>query len=208
MWRQVHSLEAELGVRLFERVGRRVRVTSAGEALLLRSRELLAGAEQLVEHAQAVRGGEVGSLSIAASPQEIFDSADMVIKVKEPQPQECRMLRRGQILFTYLHLAPDPQQAAALLESGAVCIAYETVTAEGGGLPLLTPMSEVAGRLAIEAAAIAILQKKLPDIRKSHDIAGDPGLVRAARDEMKPQGISAMAEFETIETYSGRIIWL
>lgn len=60
----------------------------------------------------------------------------------------------------------------------------------------------------IEAAAIAILQKRLPDIRKSHDIAGDPGLVRAARDEMKPQGISAMAEFETIETYSGRIIWL
>jgi len=61
---------------------------------------------------------------------------------------------------------------------------------------------------AIEAAAIAILQKKLPDIRKSHDIAGDPGLVRAARGEMKPQGISAMVEFETIETYSGRIIWL
>ena len=61
---------------------------------------------------------------------------------------------------------------------------------------------------AIEAAAIAILQKKLPDIRKSHDIAQDPGLVRAARGEMKPQGISAMSEFETIETYSGRIIWL
>lgn len=61
---------------------------------------------------------------------------------------------------------------------------------------------------AIEAAAIAILQKKLPDIRKSHDIAGDPGLVRAARGEMKPQGIAAMVEFDTIETYSGRIIWL
>jgi LysR family cyn operon transcriptional activator len=71
LWRQVHSLEAELGVRLFERAGRRVRVTTAGEGLLLRSRELLAGAEQLVEHAQAVRGGEVGSVSIAASPQVI-----------------------------------------------------------------------------------------------------------------------------------------
>jgi DNA-binding transcriptional LysR family regulator len=71
LWRQVHSLEVELGVRLFERAGRRVRMTSAGEALLLRSREVLAGAEQLVEHAQAVRGGEVGSLSIAASPQVI-----------------------------------------------------------------------------------------------------------------------------------------
>jgi LysR family transcriptional regulator, cyn operon transcriptional activator len=71
LWRQVHDLEAELGVRLFERTGRRVRVTSAGEGLLLRSRELLAGAERLVEHAQAVRGGEVGSLSIGASPQVI-----------------------------------------------------------------------------------------------------------------------------------------
>src|SRR5512138_1337890 len=71
LWRQVHDLEAELGVRLFERAGRRVRVTSAGEGLLLRSRELLAGAEQLAEHAQAMRGGEVGSLSIGASPQLI-----------------------------------------------------------------------------------------------------------------------------------------
>jgi alanine dehydrogenase len=90
---------------------------------------------------------------IAATAAEIFGQADMVIKVKEPQPQECRMLRRGQILFTYLHLAPDPQQTAALVESGAVCIAYETVTAAGGGLPLLTPMSEVAGRMSIQAGA-------------------------------------------------------
>src|SRR5215468_7057534 len=71
LWRQVHSLEAELGVRLFERAGRRVRVTSAGEGLLLRSRELLAGVDQLAEHAQAVRGGEAGRLSIASSPQVI-----------------------------------------------------------------------------------------------------------------------------------------
>jgi DNA-binding transcriptional LysR family regulator len=71
LWRQVHGLETELGVRLFERVGRRIRVTSAGEGLLLRSRELLAGAEQLIEHAHAVRGGDVGSVSIAASPQVI-----------------------------------------------------------------------------------------------------------------------------------------
>ena len=90
---------------------------------------------------------------IATAATEIFEVADMVIKVKEPQPQECRMLRPGQVLFTYLHLAPDPAQTAALVESGAVCIAYETVTAEGGGLPLLMPMSEVAGRMSIQAGS-------------------------------------------------------
>ncbi|MFP3548321.1 alanine dehydrogenase, partial [Rhizobium sp. SIMBA_035] len=71
--------------------------------------------------------------------RELFARADMIIKVKEPQAAECAMLRRGQILYTYLHLAPDPEQAAALVKSGAVCIAYETVTGPGGGLPLLAP---------------------------------------------------------------------
>jgi alanine dehydrogenase len=75
----------------------------------------------------------------------------MIVKVKEPQPDECRMLREGQILFTYLHLAPDPTQTALLVESRATAIAYETVTAAGGGLPLLAPMSEVAGRMSIQA---------------------------------------------------------
>jgi alanine dehydrogenase len=77
----------------------------------------------------------------------------MIVKVKEPQPQECAMLREDQILFTYLHLAPDPAQTKALLASGATCIAYETVTAMNGALPLLAPMSEVAGRMSIQAAA-------------------------------------------------------
>jgi alanine dehydrogenase len=84
---------------------------------------------------------------------EVFASADMIVKVKEPQAVERRMLRSGQILFTYLHLAPDPEQAKDLVASGAVCIAYETVTSPTGGLPLLAPMSEVAGRMAVQAGA-------------------------------------------------------
>ncbi|MBE7636472.1 alanine dehydrogenase [Sneathiella sp. P13V-1] len=90
---------------------------------------------------------------IAETAEEIFASADMIVKVKEPQPQECAMLREGQILFTYLHLAPDPVQAQGLLDSGCVAIAYETVTSARGGLPLLAPMSEVAGRMSIQAGA-------------------------------------------------------
>jgi alanine dehydrogenase len=83
----------------------------------------------------------------------VFERADMIVKVKEPQLAECRLLREGQILFTYLHLAPDPEQTRLLMESGAVAIAYETVTDSRGGLPLLAPMSEVAGRMAIQAGA-------------------------------------------------------
>ena len=90
---------------------------------------------------------------IVSSAQEIFDRAEMVVKVKEPQPDECRMLRRGQVLFTYLHLAPDPRQTELLMKSGAVAIAYETVTDARGGLPLLAPMSEVAGRMSIQCGA-------------------------------------------------------
>jgi alanine dehydrogenase len=84
---------------------------------------------------------------------EVFATADMIVKVKEPQPVEIKRLRKGQTLFTYLHLAPDPEQTDALLESGAVAIAYETVTDARGGLPLLAPMSEVAGRMSIQAGA-------------------------------------------------------
>ncbi|WP_317929461.1 alanine dehydrogenase [Halioxenophilus sp. WMMB6] len=90
---------------------------------------------------------------IVATAEEIFARADMIVKVKEPQPQECRMLRAGQILYTYLHLAPDPLQTELLLQSGASCIAYETVTDDRGGLPLLAPMSEVAGRMSVQAGA-------------------------------------------------------
>jgi alanine dehydrogenase len=84
----------------------------------------------------------------------------MIVKVKEPQPQECALLRPGQILYTYLHLAPDPEQTAALVQSGAECIAYETITGPGGGLPLLAPMSEVAGRMAIQAGASHLEKSK------------------------------------------------
>lgn len=91
---------------------------------------------------------------LVGSAVEVFSRAEMIVKVKEPQPGEWKQLREGQILFTYLHLAPDPEQTRGLLESGVTAVAYETVT-EGHALPLLAPMSEVAGRLAIEAAAIA-----------------------------------------------------
>ena len=90
---------------------------------------------------------------MVASAAEVFAAADMIVKVKEPQPAECAMLRDGQILYTYLHLAPDPQQTKLLVESGATCIAYETVTDNHGGLPLLAPMSEVAGRMSVQAGA-------------------------------------------------------
>ncbi len=90
---------------------------------------------------------------VVGSAAEVFASAEMIVKVKEPQAAERRMLRSGQILFTYLHLAPDPEQAKDLVASGAVCIAYETVTSPAGGLPLLAPMSEVAGRMAVQAGA-------------------------------------------------------
>ncbi|GAA0285992.1 alanine dehydrogenase [Psychrosphaera haliotis] len=90
---------------------------------------------------------------IINTAEEIFATADMIVKVKEPQPNECKMLREGQTLYTYLHLAPDPTQTELLVASGATCIAYETVTDNAGGLPLLAPMSEVAGRMSIQAGA-------------------------------------------------------
>lgn len=90
---------------------------------------------------------------IAGSASDVFGTADMIVKVKEPQPIERKMLRDGQILFTYLHLAPDLAQTHDLMASGATCLAYETVTDDRGGLPLLAPMSEVAGRLAPQVGA-------------------------------------------------------
>ncbi len=124
-------------------------------------------ANEAVMHGHAVlveTGAGVGSgftdedyiaagATIASSAAEVFAAADMIVKVKEPQAAERKMLREGQILFTYLHLAPDPEQTADLLASGATCIAYETVTDAAGGLPLLAPMSEVAGKLAPQVGA-------------------------------------------------------
>ena len=129
-----------------------------------------AGARELTHHGHQVivqrDGGkaigltnemyEKAGATIVDTPEEIFARADMIIKVKDPQPGECKMLRPGQLLYTYLHLAPDPDQTAALVKSGCTAIAYETVTDRKGGLPLLAPMSEVAGRMSIQAGAHAL----------------------------------------------------
>ncbi len=96
---------------------------------------------------------ERAGAKVLGSAQEVFAAADMIVKVKEPQHSECNMLRDDQFIFTYLHLAADPAQAEGLVGSGTTAIAYETVTADDGSLPLLTPMSEVAGRLSIQSGA-------------------------------------------------------
>jgi alanine dehydrogenase len=120
------------------------------------------GHSVLVETAAGLGSGltddeyrEAGA-TITGDAGEIFARAEMVVKVKEPQPAERKLLRSGQTLFTYLHLAPDLPQTEDLIRSGAVCIAYETVTSASGGLPLLAPMSEVAGRLAPQVGAHAL----------------------------------------------------
>ena len=113
---------------------------------------------------------------IAGSAEDVFAKADMIVKVKEPQPVECRMLREGQILFTYLHLAPDPEQARRLMESGVTAIAYETVTDHAGRLPLLAPMSEVAGRMAVQAGA-RCLETEMGGCGKL--LGGVPGVLSA-----------------------------
>ncbi len=128
-------------------------LTSRGHQVLVQKH---AGAEIGLSDEEYVAAGA----SIVDDAQTIFARADMIVKVKEPQPVECAMLRDGQILYTYLHLAPDPDQTAALVKSGAVCIAYETITGAGGGLPLLAPMSEVAGRMAIQAGAAHLEKSK------------------------------------------------
>jgi len=131
-----------------------------------------AGVRELVEagHSVLVQSGagagigfedsdyQTAGAKIAAQAADVFGAAELIVKVKEPQLGECNMLRTGQTLFTYLHLAADKAQAEALLASGATAIAYETVTAADGSLPLLTPMSEVAGRMSVQVGA-SCLQK-------------------------------------------------
>jgi alanine dehydrogenase len=121
-----------------------------------------AGHEVLV---QAGAGGGIGfdnshylsaGARIAATPEDVFANSDLIIKVKEPQLAECRRLSKGQVLFTYLHLAADREQAEALIASNATAIAYETVTGTDGSLPLLTPMSEVAGRMSVQVGATCL----------------------------------------------------
>ena len=139
----------------------RVGLTPAG------ARELAADGHQVLVQARAGHGiglddehYEAVGAQVVGTPEEIFERAEMIVKVKEPQPDECRMLREGQTLFTYLHLAPDPDQTRLLAESGVTAIAYETVTDARGGLPLLRPMSEVAGRMSIQAGAHALERHK------------------------------------------------
>ena len=155
--------------------------------------ELAAHGHQLI--VQQGAGHEIGLLdadytaagaTIVDSAQEVFARADMIVKVKEPQAAECAMLRPDQILYTYLHLAPDPEQTAALVKSGAVCIAYETITGPGGGLPLLAPMSEVAGRMSIQAGAahleksrggMGLLLGGVPGVAAGHIVIIGAGVV-------------------------------
>lgn len=126
-------------------------------------RELIGNGHQVIVQKSA--GEKIGfedesyrqvGAKIVDTAEEIFQKSDMIIKVKEPQAKECAMLRENQVLFTYLHLAPDPEQASLLQKSGCIAIAYETVTNRNGGLPLLSPMSEVAGRMAIQAGATSL----------------------------------------------------
>src|SRR3990167_4218494 len=126
-------------------------------------RELvLQGHNVIVEHNAGIGIGftdadyEAAGAKVLATADEVFAKADMIVKVKEPQAVERARLREGQILFTYLHLAPDLEQTQDLIKSKATCIAYETVTSASGGLPLLAPMSEVAGRMSIQAGATAL----------------------------------------------------
>ncbi|MBI4290626.1 MAG: alanine dehydrogenase [Betaproteobacteria bacterium] len=120
------------------------------------------GHEVSVETGAVLRAGitadayRAAGARIAESAEEVYQPAELVVKVKEPQPRECALLHAGQVLFTYLHLAADPKQAKLLLESGCTAIAYETITDDRGGLPLLAPMSEVAGRMSIQVGAAAL----------------------------------------------------
>ncbi|WP_265942672.1 alanine dehydrogenase [Dechloromonas sp. A34] len=130
-------------------------------------RELVARGHRVIVEKNA--GGAIGltddtylaaGAELAESAAAVFAQAELIVKVKEPQPDECKLLRADQVLFTYLHLAPDRRQTKLLLDSGVTAIAYETITDNHGGLPLLAPMSEVAGRMAIQAGAACLEKSK------------------------------------------------
>lgn len=160
--KEIKSGEARVGVT----PGAVSEYVAHGHTVLVES---FAGAGIGVEDEAYVAAGA----KIATSAAEIFARADMIVKVKEPQPQEWAQLHKGQILYTYLHLAADAEQARGLMQSGVTAVAYETVTADDGSLPLLAPMSEVAGRLSIQAAATA-LQK--PNGGRGVLLGGVPGV--------------------------------
>ncbi|WP_175783674.1 alanine dehydrogenase [Burkholderia ambifaria] len=184
-----------------------------------------AGARELTRHGHRVlvqrgAGTAIGLLdddytaagaALCDDARDLFARADMIIKVKEPQAAECAMLRRGQILYTYLHLAPDPEQAAALVKSGAVCIAYETVTGPGGGLPLLAPMSEVAGRMSIQVAAThlesprggrGVLMAGVPGVPAAHVVVLGAGVVGTGALQM---AVGLGARVTVLDTNVGRL---
>jgi alanine dehydrogenase len=154
-------------------------LTSRGHSVLVQAG---AGASIGLSNEQYLAAGA----ELAPDAATVFAKSEMIVKVKEPQAQECAMLRPGQILYTFLHLAPDPGQTAALIKSGAICIAYETITGPGGGLPLLAPMSEVAGRMAVQAGAthleksrggMGILLGGVPGVPASHVVILGAGMV-------------------------------
>ncbi|WP_338849959.1 alanine dehydrogenase [Massilia sp. W12] len=154
-------------------------LTARGHQVLVQAG---AGAAIGLDDAQYLAAGA----SLAEHAYEVFAKADMIVKVKEPQAVECAMLRENQILYTYLHLAPDPEQTAALVKSGAICIAYETITGANGGLPLLAPMSEVAGRMSIQAGAtwleksrggMGLLLGGVPGVAPGHVVILGAGVV-------------------------------
>ena len=156
---------------------------------------ILRGHSVLVETQAGMGAGfpdedyQAAGAEIAPDAKTVFDRADMIVKVKEPQAPERKMLREGQLLFTYLHLAPDPDQTRDLLDSGVTSIAYETVTDARGGLPLLAPMSEVAGRLAPQVGSWALqkanggrgtLMGGVPGVRPANVVIIGGGVVGAA----------------------------
>ena len=137
----------------------RVALTPAGV------RELREGGHEVVVQAGAGEGSAIADADyvaqgaeIVADAEAVFAGAELILKVKEPQPSEVALLGPEHVLFTYLHLAPDPELTTGLLESGATCIAYETITDAAGRLPLLAPMSEVAGRLAPQVGAHTLMR--------------------------------------------------
>ena len=137
----------------------RVAITPAGVDVLIK-----AGHKVIIEEAagagSGITDGEYAKAGaeIAGNAHEVFERADMIVKVKEPLSQEYSLLRKGQILFTYLHLAPVPELTAALIKSGVIAIAYETVELQDGSLPILTPMSEVAGKIAVQVGAYYLMK--------------------------------------------------
>jgi alanine dehydrogenase len=190
-------------------------LTSRGHTVLVQKN---AGTEIGLADDQYVAAGAV----MVDTAKEVFARAEMIVKVKEPQPGECAMLSNGQILYTYLHLAPDPEQTAALVKSGAICIAYETITGAGGGLPLLAPMSEVAGRMAIQAGAAHLEKSKggmglllggVPGVAAGHIVIIGAGVVgtnamqmavgTGARVTVLDKSIERLRQLDLV--YGGRI---